>query len=103
LTDGGGLTCDNCGAALADSAYEVKAGSARLHICFRCVLRYRPFIVRAVFIALFVGTFLTLVNQGGIIIDGDWPAALYWKVPLTYSVPFCVSAVSSILASRTKL
>jgi len=79
----------------------VPGGFARL--CFRCILRYRPFIFRAVFIALFVGTFLTAVNQGNLILGGDFPAALFWKVPLTYAVPFCVSNVSSILASRTTL
>ena len=72
-------------------------------LCGRCILRYRPFIIRAVFIAIFVGTFLTLVNQGNVILGGDFPATLFWKIPLTYCVPFCVSNISSIMASRTRL
>ena len=96
-------TCDRCGATLGDSIYEVKLSSGVARLCFRCILRYRPFFFRAFLIALFVGTFLTAVNQGNIIIGGDFPSSLFWKIPLTYSVPFCVSNVSSILAARTKL
>lgn len=95
--------CNGCGAPLEGTRYEVKAPTGLARLCFRCILRYRPFILRAAFIALFVGTFLTAVNQGNVILGGALPAALYWKVPLTYAVPFCVSNVSSILASRTTL
>ncbi len=96
-------TCDRCGTPLGTTAYQVRVAHGRARLCFRCILRHRPFILRAGFIALFVGTFLTAVNQGNVILGGDLPAALFWKVPLTYAVPFCVSSVSSILASRTTL
>ena len=95
--------CDRCGGTLDGSRYEVRVSHGISRLCVRCILRYRPFIFRAVLIALFVGTFLTAVNQGNIILGGDFPSALYWKIPLTYAVPFCVSSVSSILAARPVL
>lgn len=50
----------------------------------------------AVIISIVVGTILTLINQGEAFFDG---AELNWfKVVLTYIVPFCVSLYSSVLA-----
>jgi methyl-accepting chemotaxis protein len=50
----------------------------------------------AVIISIVVGTILTLINQGETFFDG---AELNWfKVVLTYIVPFCVSLYSSVLA-----
>ena len=39
--------------------------------------------------ALIVGTILTTINHGDIIMDGLMPDA--WKVLLTYCVPYCVT------------
>lgn len=50
----------------------------------------------AIFISIFVGTILTIINQGEAIL-GD--AKINWfKVILTYIVPFCVSLYSSSVA-----
>jgi len=50
----------------------------------------------AVIISIVVGTILTLINQGEAFFDA---AELNWfKVILTYIVPFCVSLYSSVLA-----
>jgi hypothetical protein len=46
---------------------------------------------RSFLTAVVVGTFLTAVNQGSILAQGDFPSGLYWKIPLTYIVPFCVA------------
>lgn len=52
----------------------------------------------AIFISILVGTILTLINQGEALI-GD--AEINWfKVVLTYIVPFCVSLYSSTLALK---
>ena len=40
------------------------------------------------------------VHQGNIILAGDFPASLYWKVPLTYCVPFCVATTGALLNAR---
>ncbi|WP_339724977.1 nitrate/nitrite transporter NrtS [uncultured Paraglaciecola sp.] len=50
----------------------------------------------ATFISILVGTILTLINQGEAVL-GD--AQINWfKVVLTYIVPFCVSLYSSSVA-----
>lgn len=50
----------------------------------------------AIFISILVGTLLTLINQGEAFL-GD--AEINWfKVVLTYIVPFCVSLYSSSVA-----
>jgi hypothetical protein len=47
-----------------------------------------------------VGSVLTAINQGTVLIDGDLPASLIWKVPLTYSVPFCVATWGALVNNR---
>ncbi len=50
--------------------------------------------------AAVVGTALTAINQGNLLIAGSFPAALYWKIPLTYCVPFCVATWGALVNSR---
>ena len=52
--------------------------------------------------ALVVGTILTTINQGNILLDGNFPPPLYWKVPLTYSVPFFVSTWAALRISYVR-
>ena len=47
-----------------------------------------------------VGTALTLLNQGDAIISGQMTAALAWKIPLTYCVPFLVATYGALSNSR---
>lgn len=59
---------------------------------------------RALLVSAGVGTALVLLNQGDFLLAA-WggealPAALAWKIPLTYLVPFLVSFGSSRAASR---
>jgi hypothetical protein len=51
-------------------------------------------------VAAIVGTVLVGINQGDIMFHGLWPAALLWKVPLTYAVPFTVASVGALLSIR---
>jgi hypothetical protein len=81
-------TCDRCGCALAGRTVYVLDGEPR---CLRCVIRHRPLLRRSALTALVVGTLLTLINQGTDLAAGQVSAALLWKVPLTYAVPFCVA------------
>jgi len=60
-------------------------------------------VVRSLKVGTIVGTLLTAINQGDLILSGSLTAAAIWKIPLTYCVPFSVSmyaSVSSILAQR---
>ena len=79
--------------------------AARFHIgdaqrCLPCTLRFGPLLRRSFLTALFVGTVLTAINQGNLILSGNFPTALVWKVPLTYSVPFCVATWGALINSR---
>ena len=69
--------------------------------CFRHALLFAPMLRRSLVVALIVGTILTAINQGNIILAGDFPPSLYWKVPLTYCVPFCVATTGALLNARS--
>ena len=68
--------------------------------CSRCAIRHRPMLRRSLIVAVVVGTILTLLNQGDILFSGSWNSALYWKVPLTYCVPFSVATYGALTNSR---
>jgi hypothetical protein len=57
---------------------------------------------RSLLTALVVGTILTAINQGTLLADGNFPSELYWKVPLTYCVPFCVATWGALINSRIR-
>lgn len=50
---------------------------------------------RAVKVAAVVGTLLVLLNHGDNILAGAWPP--WWKIVLTYTVPYCVSSYSTAM------
>jgi len=56
----------------------------------RCIIS-KKIIRRAVLTAFVVGTILTLLNHGDLLISGKLHSSLYWKIPLTYVVPFLVT------------
>jgi hypothetical protein len=89
--------CARCGRSLAGrSAYLLGTE----HRCLPCALRYRPMLRRSTLTALVVGTVLVLINQGGLLVSGAWPASLAWQIPLTYVVPFCVATWGALGNSR---
>jgi hypothetical protein len=49
---------------------------------------------KALWTGLVVGTILTAINQGDLILSGQAPPA--WKVILTYIVPYCVTTWGAI-------
>ena len=68
--------------------------------CSRCAILHRPMLRRSLIVAVVVGTILTLLNQGDLLLFGNWKVALYWKVPLTYCVPFFVATYGALSTSR---
>ena len=68
--------------------------------CLRCAILHHPMLRRSLTVAAVVGTVLTLLNQGDILFTGSWNSALYWKVPLTYCVPFCVATYGALSNCR---
>ena len=54
---------------------------------------------RCIPIALFVGTVLSLINQGSVIFGGNATDITWLRVGMNYVVPFCVSS-SGFFASQ---
>ncbi len=64
-------------------------GSLNNNRSFRSLWFDRTNMIRAVKVALVVGTILTLINQGDQIWAGNMPPV--WKILLTFLVPYLVS------------
>jgi len=54
----------------------------------------RPILIRGVIVAILVGTILTLINQFERVVVLE--ALNWWKMGLSYLVPFCVSVFSAL-------
>ena len=103
---GDASACRNCGRpARAGLAFVFRPPGADAAVagvvkCARCAMRHRPMLRRSGLVALVVGTILTLLNQGDVLFSGGWNGALYWKIPLTYCVPFLVATYGALTAAR---
>ena len=111
LVSGQGI-CASCGKALhagrafvfrskpASGETGIMNPAAELAKCLLCALRHLPLLKRSAIAALVVGTVLTALNQGDNLLAGEWSSALYWKIPLTYCVPFLVSTYGALITNR---
>lgn len=66
------------------------------------VVAYRPHRVRTVRIALIVGTLLFAINQLDVVVRGQATTWLWFKVGLTFVVPFCVSNLGILVATSER-
>ena len=82
----------------------IAGGCLRLYItgrnALRCAVRHRPIVRKAAQTALVVGTVLTVINQGDALLNHHVTAALLWKIPLTYAVPYLASTYGALSISR---
>ena len=69
-------------------------------LCVVCAMLYRPVLRRAVYLALVVGTILTIINQGDVLLAGEITPLVIAKIFLTYLVPYSVSTFSVLSANR---
>ncbi len=53
-------------------------------------------------VALVVGTILTIVNQGSVIVGGDATVATWLRVGVNYVVPFIVSSIGYLAPFRCR-
>ena len=53
-------------------------------------------------VAIVVGTILTVVNQGSVIVSGDASAVTWARVGINYLVPFVVSSVGYLAPFRCR-
>ncbi len=84
--------------ALTSPAAEGQAG--QITKCIFCAVGHWAMLRRSLSVALVIGTVLTSLNHGDTIFLGEWKPALYWKVPLTYCVPFLVATYGALSNSR---
>ncbi len=56
----------------------------------------RGIVRRAAITAVIVGTVLNLIAQGDYLVRGD--ALNWWKIALTYCVPYCVATYGAVSA-----
>ena len=71
-------------------------------LCIVCAVLYRPVLHRAIYISLLVGTILTIINQGDVLLAGAVTPLVVAKILLTYAVPYSVSTFSALSANRVK-
>jgi hypothetical protein len=89
--------CARCGQALGcRPAYQFQMPGGLTRKCLPCALRHTPMLRRSGLIALVVGTGLTAINQGDLLLAGRWVPALAWKLPTTYAVPFIVATLGAL-------
>ena len=105
-------TCDRCGKNVAHSkVFVFKARSSSgastdaslandMNKCFSCAVQHPPMLMRSLIAAVVVGTILAALNHGDNILSGQWSGALYWKIPLTYCVPFLVATYGALSSNK---
>jgi hypothetical protein len=64
------------------------------------VVAHAPHLRKTLTIAGIVGTVLFAINQLDVVLRGDATAVVWWKIGATYCVPFVVSNLGVLIASR---
>lgn len=93
--------CPGCSLVL-ESRPAFRLGDAAALTCLRCALTHPPLLRRSALIGALIGSLLVAINQGDLLLAGDWRPALAWKVPLTYLVPFLVATLGALLNTRAR-
>ena len=105
-------TCDNCLRILSPGwafGFKIKLDPespiskdfpTELTKCLFCSLRHWPMLKKSLAACVVVGTLLTALNQGDILLAGEWNNSLWWKIPLTYTVPFMVATYGAMVNNR---
>lgn len=76
--------------------FDIQRGRRPGVRCLWHAILYTPVLRTSLLTALVVGTILTAINQGNVLLDGRFPAELWWKIPLTFCVPFCVATFGAL-------
>ena len=97
-----GSACASCGRLLRQGrCFIFKVQGAEVVKCLWCCFRHKALLRRSIMASLVVGTILIAINQGTVLFAGSWDNALYWKIPLTFCVPFCVATYGAMVNSRS--
>src|SRR5437660_9616765 len=90
--------CGRC-ARPVPPGYRLRGGDLR---CRRHVVSHAAVYRRSLLTALVVGTILTAINQGNLILSHGFTQQILIKTALTYCVPFCVSTSGALGAARIR-
>lgn len=53
-------------------------------------------VTRSMRVSLIVGTILVGINHGDVLLGAGLSPGMFWKIPLTYLVPYSVSTYASV-------
>ncbi|MEX0782084.1 MAG: nitrate/nitrite transporter NrtS [Dehalococcoidia bacterium] len=76
--------------------FDIQRGGKPGRKCLLHAVFYAPVLRVSLMTAVVVGTVLIAINQGNVLLDGRFPNDLWWKIPLTYCVPFCVATFGAL-------
>lgn len=95
------MRCARCGDTLRSRAtFQFHASGGPIYKCVACAGAHGPMLKRSLLIALLIGMILIAINQGDVLLRGQWSSALLWKILLTYVVPFVVATSGALTTSR---
>ncbi len=66
------------------------------------VVMYRPYLKRTLLVALIVGSVLFAINHLDEVLQGHASSTVWTKVVITFFVPFIVSNIGILVASRQR-
>lgn len=94
-------TCENCHeVGLGGLTFAMRTSAGETRRCLKCALLFVPMLTRSIATALVVGSILVALNQGDLLFSGQWKPQLFWKIPLTYLVPFMVATWGTLINAR---
>jgi hypothetical protein len=67
---------------------------------FLALATERAVVIGGLEVAAVVGTVLNAINQGDRLLALRWNEVVWWRIGLTYLVPFCVSVFSAARIRR---
>ena len=88
--------CGVCGRRLRPG-YRLRGGLLR---CTWHTILHRAVVKRALITALIVGTIITVINQGNVLLSHGFSREIVLKMCLSYCVPFCVSTSGALGMAR---
>jgi hypothetical protein len=82
--------------------FRFVSASVPTQLCLRHAVAYRRVSLTALKTCVVVGTILTAINQGNVLLAGHFPPILWWKIPLTYCVPYSVATFAALRVSLVR-
>lgn len=97
-----GQACAGCQKDLAGSvAYQMPGAHGQVLKCTRCAVTDRGMLRRSAVASLLMTSALIALNQGDTVLAGTFSWSSNWyKIPLTYALPFCVATYGALSNGR---